>query len=220
MIQIGPYSFTRVDAERTIASLPEIWRQLSVGRDSAVIDGMRPQLTGEAGRMVEDLELAWGAMLHAGPALRAAGQMPARATGRVDQLSVSDGGVPKVAVERLEVGWSGAVGDRQATRLHHGRAWQALCLWSSEVIAELRAAGHSVAPGAAGENVTIGGLPWQEVRAGVRLRVGTVLCEVSAFSLPCRKNARWFVEGEFNVMHHDRGPVSRVYATVLEPGTI
>jgi MOSC domain-containing protein YiiM len=22
------------------------------------------------------------------------------------------------------------------------------------------------------------------------------------------------------VMHHDRGPVSRVYATVLEPGTV
>ncbi len=34
------------------------------------------------------------------------------------------------------------------------------------------------------------------------------------------RNAQWFVDGKFRVMHHERGPVSRVYATVLQPGVI
>ena len=51
-------------------------------------------------------------------------------------------------------------------------------------------------------------------------RVGTVLCEVSAYALPCASNKPWFIDGDFHVMHHERGPVSRVYATVLEPGRI
>ena len=33
-------------------------------------------------------------------------------------------------------------------------------------------------------------------------------------------NKRWFIDGDYSVMHHERGPVSRVYATVLEPGDI
>ena len=81
-------------------------------------------------------------------------------------------------------------------------------------------AGHPLEPGRAGENITITGLQWADVRAGVRLRVGEVLCEVSAYTLPCTTNRRWFINGDFNVMHHERGPVSRVYATVLEPGRI
>jgi MOSC domain-containing protein YiiM len=54
----------------------------------------------------------------------------------------------------------------------------------------------------------------------VRLRIGTVLCEASAYALPCRHNARWFSDGRFDRMHHREGPVSRVYATVLEQGSI
>ena len=75
-------------------------------------------------------------------------------------------------------------------------------------------------PGLAGENITVSGLPWADVRAGVRMRIGEVLCEVSAYALPCTSNKRWFIDGDFTVMHYDRGPVSRVYATVLEPGRI
>ena len=64
------------------------------------------------------------------------------------------------------------------------------------------------------------GLPWTEVRSGVRLAVGPVLLEASLFSLPCTKNAQWFLDGDFQRIHHERGPVSRIYATVLEPGAI
>ena len=218
MFTIGPYRFTETDAERTVRFADEIFDLYAEGRDPAVIEHLRPpEPTSELGK---DLAAAWASWTAAGPELRAAGELPARHEGTVVQLSVSPGGLPKLPIETAEVTWKGMVGDRQATRLHHGRPWQALCIWSAEVIDDFRKAGHPLAPGRAGENITISGLPWHEVRAGVRLRIGDVLTEVSAYALPCRTNKPWFLNGDYKVMHHDRGPVSRVYATVLEPGAI
>ncbi|MEP7113806.1 MAG: MOSC domain-containing protein [Ilumatobacteraceae bacterium] len=218
MYSIGPYRFTETDAMRTVRFADEIFDLYGDRRDATVIEHLRP--TAPSGDVGEDLAAVWSAWTSAGPALRAAGQLPARSDGTVTQLSVSTGGLPKLAVDAAEVTWKGMAGDRQATRLHHGRPWQALCIWSVEVIDDFRNAGHPIAPGLAGENITISGLPWAEVRAGVRLRVGEMLCEVSAYALPCKSNVRWFIGGDFNVMHHQSGPVSRVYATVLEPGRI
>ncbi len=141
--------------------------------------------------------------------------------GVVAALHVSDGGVPKLPVESAEVGDRGLVGDRQATRQHHGRPLQALCLWSSEVIGALQAEGHPIAPGLAGENITVTGVDWSTIRPGVQLLVGDVLAEISAYAVPCKKNAPWFTRGDFNRMSHDRHPGwSRAYAWVREPGTI
>jgi MOSC domain-containing protein YiiM len=217
MYEIGPYRFSETDARRTVDQIDEFWLQLATGRDASVIEALRPDGSGDLGAAIGR---TWSAIGAAGPALRAAGQMPATATGTVVQLSISDGGVPKLPVPSVRVGFGGVVGDRQAARVHHGRPWQALCLWSTEVIDELRAEGHPLGPGLAGENVTISGLPWPEVRAGVRLRLGTVLAEASQFARPCYKNDQWFRDGDSQRMHHRMGPVSRVYATVLEPGTI
>ena len=142
------------------------------------------------------------------------------APGILERISVSDGGVPKVAVPSAEVDVGGVLGDVQHSRVHHGRPWQALCLWSSEVIEAFAAAGHGLAPGAAGENLTVRGLDWGLIRPGVVLDIGSVRAEVSSYALPCSKNARWFIDGEFDVMHHRHGPVSRVYATVLVGGAV
>lgn len=217
MHSLGPYTFTETDAQRTVANLDDIWALYAQGRDASVLQPLYPTVTGD---LATDLERVWTAWSAAGPALRAAGQLPSRAEGSVAQLNVSGGGLPKTPVPLVEVDWRGVVGDRQATRVHHGRPWQALCLWSTEVIAELHAQGHPIAAGLAGENITVSGLRWADVRAGVRLQVGSVLCEISAYALPCYQNKAWFLDGEFEVMHHERGPVSRVYATVLQPGTI
>ena len=142
-------------------------------------------------------------------------------TGNVVQLNLSDGGVPKRSVPAVEVGLRGVAGDRQADRRHHGRPLQALCLYSAEVIESLRAEGHPIAPGSAGENITLGGVDWSTIRPGVRLRIGEVLAEVSAYATPCAKNAAWFVDRDFNRMDHDRHPGwSRVYAWVREPGKV
>ncbi len=140
--------------------------------------------------------------------------------GTLDQISISSGGVPKVAVQTAAVDRSGVHGDLHNSRVHHGRPWQALCLWSSEVIDDLVAAGHDLRPGAAGENLTIGGLDWDLVRPGVVLGIGEMRCEVSSYTVPCSKNARWFSGGDVDAMHHRHGPVSRVYATVIEPGSV
>lgn len=141
--------------------------------------------------------------------------------GVVAQLNASDGGVPKKPIEVAEVGDRGLVGDRQAARKHHGRPLQALCLWSIEVIDALRAEGHPIEPGAAGENVTLSGIDWSSIRPGTQLLVGDVLAEISAWATPCSKNAQWFVDRDFNRMDHGRHPDwSRAYAWVREPGTI
>lgn len=162
-----------------------------------------------------------GSLDEAAGLLRSAGALPVRASGWVAHLHRSDGGVPKTPVDAVDIDLGGVVGDRQATRRHHGRPWQALCLWSAEVIAHLAAEGHPIEHGFAGENVTVSGLDWSTIRSGVRLLLGSdVLAQVSLFALPCASNAAWFVDREFLRMHHDRGPVSRVYATVLQAGRV
>ncbi len=217
MLTIGPYRFTNHDALRTVENFPALWAQLGAGRDASALDPLVPDLDGD---VADVLPRIWAAMLAAGPALRTAGQLPDRTTGTVARLNVGSGGVPKAATTQVTVGFAGIDGDVQASRKHHGRPWQALCLWSTEVIDAFNDDGHRLVAGAAGENITLSGLPWAEVRPGVRLRLGDVVCEVAAYALPCKQNARWFVDGKFRVMHHELGPVSRVYATVLQPGSV
>jgi MOSC domain-containing protein YiiM len=160
-------------------------------------------------------------LMDIGRGLHALGAGAPTQVGSVAQLSVSGGGVPKSPVDEADVGHRGLAGDRQASRKHHGRPLQALCLWSSEVIAALQAEGHPIEAGSAGENVTLSGLDWWTIRPGVQLRIGEVLAEVSAYATPCKKNARWFADGEFNRVLHDRHPGwSRAYAWVRQPGRV
>jgi hypothetical protein len=141
--------------------------------------------------------------------------------GSLERISVSGGGVPKLAVDVADVGERGVVGDRQAARQHHGRPWQALCLWSADVIDALRSEGHPIEPGAAGENLTIAGVDWSTIRPGTRILAGEVVLDVSSWAPPCSKNARWFVGGDFTRMDHDLHPGwGRAYAWVLEPGRV
>ncbi len=144
-----------------------------------------------------------------------------RQYGTVARVSAGGGGVPKPAVPEAHVGYRGLDGDRQGERRHHGRVWQALCLFSTEVIERLRADGHPIEPGAAGENLTLTGVDFATLRPGTRLRVGDVLCELSLPALPCANNAQWFADGDFMRMHHERDHgATRWYASVLEDGMV
>jgi MOSC domain-containing protein YiiM len=157
----------------------------------------------------------------AGRDVHALGHGPARAQGAVDSINLSDGGVPKRPVERAVIGWRGVEGDRQASRKHHGRVFQALCLWSSDVIDALQREGHPVQAGAAGENITVRSLDWASLRPGTRLRIGSALAEVTVPAVPCNKNAQWFSDGDFNRIHFERNPGwTRQYALVVEPGEV
>lgn len=143
-------------------------------------------------------------------------------TGTVAQLNVSGGGVPKLPVESAEVGFRGLAGDHQDDRVHHGRPFQAVCLYGLDVIEALQAEGHPIRPGSVGENVTVAGLDWATLRPGTLVAVGDdLLLELSSYATPCAKNAGWLAGGDFRRMAQDRHPGwSRLYGTVLRPGVV
>jgi MOSC domain-containing protein YiiM len=152
--------------------------------------------------------------------LPASGGVPGQ-TGRIIQISISDGGVPKRAIPNAQLLATGLVGDRQANRKVHGGPDRAVCLWSAEVIARLQEEGHPIVAGAAGENVTIAGLNWPDLGPGVVLRLGETLLQVTDYAVPCRKNMRWFADRRFSRISQRHYPgSSRLYGRVLVPGRI
>ena len=144
------------------------------------------------------------------------------AVGRIVQISVSPGGVPKLAVDTARITLAGLEGDAHRDREHHGGPDRAVCLYSMDVIRALVAEGHTVAPGTLGENVTVEGLDWAAIEPGTRLRLGdTVLLEVTRYTSPCFNIKAAFVGGEFARVSQKRHPGwSRVYTRVLREGTI
>jgi MOSC domain-containing protein YiiM len=213
-------AWTDEDLVRTLDAFPLWWRALAAGADAAVLAPYREVVSALPRRVADAgaVHRGWHALADAGRALHLAGLGARTRTGTVAQVSVSDGGVPKLPLPRAEVTVRGLVGDRQAERRHHGRPWQALCLWSAEVVDGLAAEGHPLGYGSAGENLTLRGLDWSQVRPGVRLQVGTALVETTALTIPCRKNGRWFHDGRPTAL--GRRGASRIYARVLAEGSV
>jgi MOSC domain-containing protein YiiM len=142
-------------------------------------------------------------------------------TGTVERINVSRGGVPKHAVPHADIAYRGIVGDRQGARRHHGRVFQALCLWSADVIDRLHGEGHPIAAGSAGENLTLRGVDWAALRPGTELRIGSARAVITVPAVPCAKNAVWFADRDFGRIHHDRNPADpRWYAAVLADGQV
>jgi uncharacterized protein (TIGR00251 family) len=141
---------------------------------------------------------------------------------RLHQISISDGGVPKLPVAVAHVTLRGVAGDRQRNLLSHGGRNRAVCVFSLEVIEALQNEGHPIHPGSTGENLTVAGLDWSRVTPGVRLKIGKSLrLEVMSYTAPCKHNARWFRGGDFTRIAQKQHPGwSRVYARVLQEGTV
>jgi len=224
VFEIGPYRFSDVDVAATLRHADDLFDVLVDGVDpvaAALAAPYRERALAAAARSgAEGLAGYWPELRACAAALRAAGAYGEPLTGRVAQLNTSGGGVPKLPVERVTVGYGGVVGDVQATRKHHGRPWQGLCLWGAEVIDAFAADGHPICYGSAGENVTVAGIDWARVRPGVMIDLGTVTAEAMAYAIPCHQNARWFRDGQIHLMHRSQGPVARVYAMVVTPGEI
>ena len=142
-------------------------------------------------------------------------------SGRIAQLAISPGGVPKLPLGETVVDAFGLAGD-QHRGSGHGGPERAVCLYSLEVIERLQAEGHPIAAGTAGENVTVIGLDWTLVVTGARLRLGLeVLLEVTRYTTPCLNIAPSFLHGQFaRILHTDHPGESRVYARVLENGAL
>lgn len=141
---------------------------------------------------------------------------------RIVQLSVSNGGVPKKAVESVRVTALGLEGDAHRNREHHGGPERAVCLFAMEAIRALQAEGHPLVPGALGENVTLEGLDWSAVQPGARVRLGAeVVVEITRYTTPCFHIRPAFRDGDYSLVSQNRHPGrSRVYARVLETGTV
>lgn len=143
--------------------------------------------------------------------------------GRVVQINVApEGGVPKRPVVAALLTGHGVAGDRQLDLKHHGGPDRAVCLYALEHIEALAAEGHPIAAGSTGENLTIAGLAWHELRAGDRLEVGEhVVLEISGPAPPCTTIAGSFLRGEFKRISDKLHPGwSRLYARVLTEGLV
>ena len=142
--------------------------------------------------------------------------------GRIVQISVSTGGVPKLAVDAARVTAWGLEGDAHRDPEHHGGPDRAVCLYSMEVIRGLVAEGHTVRPGTLGENVTVEGLDWAAIAPGARVLLGeSVLLEVTRYTTPCLNIRAAFTGGDVGRVSQKRHPgSSRLYTRVLREGTI
>lgn len=142
--------------------------------------------------------------------------------GRVVRVNVSNGGVPKLAVERARVSRAGVEGDRQNDLEHHGGPERAVTVSALEIIESIRAEGHPIGPGTTGENLTVSGLDWSRVAPGARLVLeGGVELEVASYAAPCTTIAGSFIDGSSKRISEKIHPgESRVYCRVVAEGEV
>lgn len=143
-------------------------------------------------------------------------------SGHIFQISISNGGVPKLAIPAGDVTELGIAGDVQRNKRHHGGPKRALCLYSLEQILALQAEGHPIYPGSIGENLTIAGLDWSQMQPGTRLKVGDeVELEVTSYAVPCKNIRHSFADERFvRVSQKKNAGWARAYVRVLHTGQI
>lgn len=149
--------------------------------------------------------------------------------GKIVQLSVSNGGMPKYAIPEDLATPTGLEGDRQAHPEYHGGARQALLLVSSENIEALQAKGWPLFFGALGENLTTQGIDFRQVRLGQRFRVGEAIIEITKPRSPCQQLDAYgtgIQAAIFDSLAKKGDPASRryglsgFYAAVIQAGLI
>jgi MOSC domain-containing protein YiiM len=106
-------------------------------------------------------------------------------TGVIEQVSISRGGIPKTAVPEAWIGTLGLDGDGHRNPKYHGGPRKAVLLVSAEFLDQLRADGFDVSPGSLGENLTIRGLDFRQLRTGMRFRAGGANLTLTTLRQPC-----------------------------------
>tara|TARA_B100001996_G_scaffold381620_1_gene371423 strand:- start:423 stop:878 length:456 start_codon:yes stop_codon:yes gene_type:complete len=137
----------------------------------------------------------------------------------VHSLNVSLGGVPKLPVSQVMVNLNGLEGDSHNDLKHHGGLSRAVCLYSLELIDDLKLEGHSIYPGSTGENITIKGLDWNVLESGLKLKIGEVIIILTNPATPCKTISSSFKRGDFSRISVKKHPFwSRWYASVVQEG--
>lgn len=139
----------------------------------------------------------------------------------VYSLNLSSGGVPKVPVDQVMVNLNGLDGDSHNDIKYHGGINRAVCLYSLELINDLKLEGHSIYPGSTGENITIKGLDWSKLESGLKLKIGGVIIKLTNPATPCKTISDSFLLGDFSRISVKKNPLwSRWYASVVQEGSI
>ena len=109
---------------------------------------------------------------------------------KVTGLHTSDGGVPKLPVEVLEITTNGCIGDSQNDLKHHGGVEKAVCIFQQEIIEKLNHEGHPISAGSTGENVLIQGIEIGEIQPGTIVKFPNELALLITFICPwCKLSA-------------------------------
>ena len=143
--------------------------------------------------------------------------------GRVLQVNISPGGVPKLPVAEAWIGHDGLDGDAHHHDAVHGGPHRAVALFAIEAIERVRADGHpGVGPGSVGENLTTSGIELSLLPVGSRLAIGdAVVLEIAAPASPCDVIKGAFTggkSGRISILLHPAD--SRMYARVLAEGPV
>lgn len=144
-------------------------------------------------------------------------------TGRVLQVNVSPGGVPKLPVAGpVHVGTFGLEGDGHRDDTVHGGPHRAVCLFAIEAIRRVAAEGHPIAAGSCGENVTTEGIELATLPIGTRLAIGEhLVVELASPDGPCSTIEDSFRGRRFSRIDIRLHPTdSRMYARVLIEGPV
>ena len=142
--------------------------------------------------------------------------------GRLVQINVSEGGVPKLPAGSRRITRDGVEGDRQRADTVHGGPHRAVSILGIEAIERVAAEGHPIRPGTTGENLTIEGFDVSSLAVGTRLAIGEeVILEISQPTNPCRTIRHSFADLRFGRLSMKTNPTdSRMYARVLREGTV
>jgi hypothetical protein len=208
------------DLERTLAHTDDLIGYVLEGAPAAFVAEVTAEPIGSDGAPVVSAHAVMHRLYELAAARRNAEVFEPMAGG-VDSLQASAGGAPKASIPVAEIDPGGVIGDVQGNRRHHGRPWQAICMYSSDLIEALRAEGHPIAAGSAGENLTIAGIDWSRMRGGLTITIGDVVLRTSSPAAPCHKIGDCFADRHWNRIDHvERPGWARWYASVLSGGTV
>ncbi len=149
--------------------------------------------------------------------------------GKIVQVSVSPGGVPKRAIAHGTITPLGLDGDWHAHPNIHGGPLKAILLIAAEVVDDLTARGFPLFYGALGENLTTRGIDVRDLRIGDQLRAGGSMLEITQPRGPCSTLAVYGESLQYEIydqrvkQRDHTSPhwgMSGFYASVLRPGPV
>lgn len=133
-------------------------------------------------------------------------------------------GIPKIAVDNAFVKKEGIDGDYNNYRTAKKNATldRALLIMPLSTLDELNKEGWPVKPGDIGENLTIDGIAYSQLKKGRRYSAGDVVFEITTPATPCKNLALLSYVGQEKITEFMRTLVDRRgwYAKVLREGKI